>query len=106
MSILDGIAVGEYGRNIGVTCVDDHDIAVDVSTFTLVEFTFTLFEGTETIALTGGFLTTGVNGKVVAAFTPALTPATAGMWRGQVILTKPGVRVLSEPFFTQVWEKV
>jgi len=102
---LKGIANGEYGKPIVFTAVDAAGVAVDISTYS-ISVVFHVLRGTEEIILTGSFVTTGTDGKVTCAFTSTKTPVLFGDWRAQLILTKTGVRAISEPIDVKVWEEI
>ena len=105
MSILEGIAVGEYGRVITITCVDANGTAVDLSTYTIA-VNFKYSRSALQLSLSGAYLTDGKDGKLTCAFTTATTPSLAGAWHGQVVLSKANTRIKSEPFSVSVWESI
>jgi len=105
MEILEGVAVGEVGIQRTINIVDENNVAVNVSTYT-VSIKIDSPGSGSSLTLTGTFINTGVDGKIALIFTSAITPTVSGMWTGQVTLTKTGVVARSEPFSMPVYESV
>jgi hypothetical protein len=99
LKILEGLAVGEYGKAITVTLVDSADAAVDVSGYTTLSVVCRL--GKRTLTEDASYTTDGTDGKVTFSFEDGDLRIPAD-WRARVHLAKTGELTKSDVFIIRV----
>ena len=100
--LLRGFVAGEFGKNNIVTLKDFDGVVQDVSSYTTKQVISRSDDGRKTITSTATYVTDGSDGQVQWSYGSGDPLDRAGLWEGQVVLTKSGGELRSYVFDMEV----
>ncbi len=102
---LENISVGDFGITYTLTLKDSTGTVQDISSYTTRKVHFTSENKIKTFTRTATFTTDGTNGKLDFNFADGNLDQ-AGVWKGQVELSKSGAKVNSVEFDVVVGSRI